>query len=65
MKLFIYYNKLDSTKEPQGKLEAINLDDAILLASHYKQMSKEDFLNIFEIKEYERKKTNNNNRSSR
>jgi hypothetical protein len=65
MKLFIYYNKLDSTKEPQGKLEAINLDDAILLASHYKQMSKEDFLNIFEIKEHERKKTNNNNRSSR
>ena len=65
MKKYIYYNKLDSTKEPQGKLEAINLDDAILLASHYKQMSKEDFLNIFEIKEYERKKTNNNNRSSR
>jgi hypothetical protein len=56
MKLFIYYNKLDSTKEPQGKLEAINLEDAILLASHIKQMSKEDFLNVFEIKEYERRK---------
>jgi hypothetical protein len=56
MKLFIYYNKLDSSKEPQGKLEAINLEDAILLASHIKQMSKEDFLNVFEIKEYERRK---------
>ena len=52
----MYYNKLDSTKEPQGKLEAINLEDAILLASHIKQMSKEDFLNVFEIKEYERRK---------
>jgi hypothetical protein len=56
MKLYIYYNKLDSTQEPQGKLEAINLEDAILLASHIKQMSKEDFLNVFEIKEYERRK---------
>jgi hypothetical protein len=56
MKLFMYYNKLDSTKEPQGKLEAINLEDAILLASHIKEMSKEDFLNVFEIKEYERRK---------
>jgi hypothetical protein len=52
----MYYNKLDSTQEPQGKLEAINLEDAILLASHIKQMSKEDFLNVFEIKEYERRK---------
>lgn len=56
MKLFIYYNKLDSTQEPQGKLEAINLEDATLIASHIKQMSKEDFLNVFEIKEYERRK---------
>lgn len=56
MKLYIYYNKLDSTKEPQGKLEAINLEDAILLASHIKQMNIEDFLNVFEIKEYERRK---------
>ena len=56
MKLFIYYNKLDKSQEPQGKLEAINLEDAILIASHIKQMSKEDFLNVFEIKEYERRK---------
>ena len=56
MKLFIYYNKLDKSQEPQGKLEAINLEDATLIASHIKQMFKEDFLNVFEIKEYERRK---------
>jgi hypothetical protein len=54
MKRYIYYSKFDSTKEPQGKLEAINLEDAILLASHYKEMSKEDFLKIFEVKEWKR-----------
>jgi hypothetical protein len=54
MKRYIYYNKLDSKKEPQGKLEAINLEDAILLASHYKEMSKEDFLKIFEVKEWKK-----------
>ena len=54
MKRYIYYNKLDSTKEPHGKLEAINLEDAILLASHYKEMSKEDFLKIFEVKEWKK-----------
>jgi hypothetical protein len=56
MKQFIYYNKSDSTKEPQGKLEAINLEDAILIASHVKEMSKEAFLKVFEVKEYERRK---------
>ena len=54
MKRYIYYNKLDSTKEPHGKLEAINLEDAILLASHIKEMSKEDFLKVFEVKEWKR-----------
>jgi hypothetical protein len=54
MKRYIYYNKFDSTKEPQGKLEAINLEDAILIASHVKEMSKEDFLKIFEVKEWKR-----------
>jgi hypothetical protein len=54
MKTYIYYNKFDSKKEPHGKLEAINLEDAILLASHYKEMSKEDFLKIFEVKEWKK-----------
>ena len=65
MKKYIYYNKSDLTKEPQGKLEAINLEDAILIASHIKQMPKEDFLNIFEIKEYGSKKNKNNSWISR
>jgi hypothetical protein len=41
MKKYIYYNKSDLTKEPQGKLEAINLEDAILIASHIKQIPKD------------------------
>jgi hypothetical protein len=56
MKQYVYYSKFDSKQEPHGKLEAINLEDAILLASHYKEMSKKDFLNVFEVKEYERRK---------
>jgi len=56
MKQYIYYSKFDSKQEPHGKLEAINLEDAILIASHIKEMSKEDFLNVFEVKEYERRK---------
>jgi hypothetical protein len=56
MRLYIYYNKLDSTKEPQGKLEAINLEDAILIASHVKDMSIQDFLTIFKVEERERRK---------
>jgi hypothetical protein len=56
MKLFIYYNKLDSTKEPIGKLQAINLEDAILIAAHAKQMPVDDFLNVFKVEEYERRK---------
>lgn len=54
MKPFIYYSKFDSKQEPHGKIEAINLEDAILIASHYKEMSKEDFLKIFEVKEWKR-----------
>lgn len=54
MKRYIYYNKLDSTKEPHGKLEAINLEDAILLASHIKEMSVEDFLTVFEVEEWKK-----------
>ena len=54
MKPFIYHSKFDSKQEPHGKIEAINLEDAILIASHYKEMSKEDFLKIFEVKEWKR-----------
>lgn len=54
MKRYIYYSKSDSTKEPHGKLEAINLEDAILLASHIKEMSVEDFLTVFEVEEWKK-----------
>jgi hypothetical protein len=56
MRLYIYYNKFDSTKEPHGKLEAINLEDAILIASHVKDMSIQDFLTVFKVEEHERRK---------
>jgi len=54
MKQYIYYNKLDLKQEPYGKLEAINLEDAILIASHIKQMSVEDFLTVFTIEEWKK-----------
>jgi hypothetical protein len=54
MKRYIYYSKFDSAKEPHGKLEAINLEDAILLASHIKGMETEDFLKLFEVEEWKR-----------
>jgi hypothetical protein len=52
----MYYNKSDKNKEPQGKFEAIDLDDAVLIAAHIKQMSIGDFLNVFKVEEYERKR---------
>jgi hypothetical protein len=54
MKPYIYYNKLDSTKEPQGKINAIDLEDAAKIASHVKQMPIEDFLTIFTIEEWKK-----------
>ena len=54
MSLYIYYKKNDPKKEPYGKLEAVDLEDAILIASHVKDMSIDDFLNIFEIEEWKR-----------
>lgn len=54
MKPYIYYNKLDSTKEPQGKFSAIDLEDAIEIAAHIKQMPVEEFLTVFTIEEWKR-----------
>jgi hypothetical protein len=54
MKRYIYYNKSDSTKEPHGKFEAINLEDATLIAAHIKQMPVEKFLTIFTIEEWKK-----------
>ena len=54
MSLYIYYKKNDPKKEPYGKLEAVDLEDAILIASHVKDMSIDDFLNIFEVEEWKK-----------
>jgi hypothetical protein len=58
MSLYIYYNKNDKTKEPQGKFEAINLEDAILVASHIKNMNIQDFLTVFKVEEWKRRSKN-------
>jgi hypothetical protein len=52
MGLYIYYNVKDETKEPHGKFEAINLDDAILIAAHIKQLPINKFLKIFTVEEW-------------
>jgi hypothetical protein len=54
MKQYIYYNKLDSTKEPQGKINAIDLEDAAKIAAYVKQMPIEDFLTVFTIEEWKK-----------
>ncbi len=56
MKHYIYYNKFDSKQEPQGRIEADDEEQAILMAAIIKQMLVDDFLNVFEVKEYERRK---------
>jgi hypothetical protein len=56
MKQYIYYSKFDSKQEPQGKIEADDEEQAILMAAIIKQMLVDDFLNVFEVKEDERRK---------
>lgn len=50
MRLYIYYNKLDSSQEPQGKIEANNITDAIKKAAIVKQMDLDTFLKVFAMK---------------
>ena len=54
MKQFVYYQKNDPNKEPYGKFEAIDLEDAILIASRIKDMSIEDFLKLFRVGEWKK-----------
>ena len=58
MKQYMYYNKSDKNKEPQGKFEAIDLEDAILVASHIKNMNIQDFLTVFKVEEWKRRSKN-------
>ncbi len=50
MRLYIYFNKRDSSQEPQGKIEANNITDAIKKAAIVKQMDLDTFLQVFAIK---------------
>ncbi len=54
MKSYIYYNKFDSKQEPQGKFQAINLEDATEIAAHIKQMPVNEFLTVFTIEEWKK-----------
>jgi hypothetical protein len=56
MKQYIYYSKFDSKQEPQGRIEADDEEQAILMAAIIKQMLVDDFLNVFDVKEDERGK---------
>ena len=50
MKQYIYYNKHDSSQEPQGKVQADNITEAIEKAAAIKQMDIDNFLSIFDVK---------------
>jgi hypothetical protein len=50
MKQYIYYNKRDSSQEAQGKVEALNITDAIKKAANVKQMDLDTFLQVFNVK---------------
>ena len=54
MNQYIYYSKNNPNKEPYGKFEAIDLEDAILIASHIKDMNIADFLKIFRVEEWKK-----------
>lgn len=50
MKNYIYYNKRDSSQEPQGKIQASNITEAISKAAANKKMDLESFVSTFNVK---------------
>jgi hypothetical protein len=50
MRLYIYYNKRDSSQEPHGVIEATNITDAIKKAAIVKRMDLNTFLQVFDVK---------------
>jgi hypothetical protein len=54
MKTFAYYYKNQTHPEPIGKVKAIDSEEAIINASITKRLSIDKFLQLFEIKEYDR-----------
>lgn len=51
MKIYVYYSKFDSTREPIGKIKARSLEQAINLVSQIKHIPKENLLNVFKVEE--------------
>lgn len=49
---YFYYHKNDKNKEPIGKIEANNLEEALLKAAHIKQLKIDDFLDVFKVERY-------------
>jgi len=49
---YFYYHKNDSNKEPIGKIEANNLEEALLKAAQIKQLKIDDFLDVFKVERY-------------
>jgi hypothetical protein len=52
MAQFCFYSKNDPTQEPSGTLHAASREEAIKFFSLSKQLSTNDFLTIFEVKNY-------------
>jgi hypothetical protein len=50
MRLYIYFNKFDSTEEPHGVIEATSITEAIEKAAIIKQMEIDTFVEIFNVK---------------
>jgi len=49
---YYYYHKNDPKKEPIGKIEANNLEEALLKAAHIKQLKIDNFLDVFKVERY-------------
>jgi hypothetical protein len=50
MRLYIYFNKHDSSQEPHGIIEAENITEAIEKAAVVKQMDLDIFTQVFDVK---------------
>jgi hypothetical protein len=54
---YYYYHKNDPKKEPIGKIEADNLEEALLKAAHIKQLKIDNFLDVFKVERYGKQST--------
>lgn len=52
MAQFCFYSKNNPTQEPVGVVEALSREEAVKFFSLSKQLSVNDFLTIFEVKNY-------------